>query len=169
MQRAFRKWLQDKYGDSRQLSKAWQRADLTINEAGIPTREQRIGDRSRTFRTLPQEQNVIDFHTFWSEIMVDTIQLFAKTVKDETRGTKVVGAFYAYTLEFADLAEDAGHLALHKLLRSPHIDFVMAPSSYFNRNLPGTPFFRAQPSHSPCTASCSGTTLIKSATSISTN
>ena len=33
MQQAFRNWLQDRYGDSRQLSKAWQRADLTINEA----------------------------------------------------------------------------------------------------------------------------------------
>ena len=28
------------------------------------------------------------------------------------------------------------------MLRSPHIDFIMAPSSYFDRNLPGKPYFR---------------------------
>ncbi len=75
--------------------------------------------------------------------MADTIDQFAATVKEHTRGTKVVGAFYAYTFEFAELGEDAGHLALGQLLQSPHVDFIMAPPSYFDRNLPGKPFFRA--------------------------
>ncbi len=143
MQRAFCKWLETKYSNDAQLQQAWQRPDVTIATAQIPTLAQRIGDRSHTFRQLPQERPVIDFHTFWSDIMADTIELFAHTVKQQTGGTKIVGAFYAYTFEFADLAEDAGHLALYQLLRSPHIDFIMAPSSYFNRNLPGKPFFRA--------------------------
>ena len=97
----------------------------------------------RTLRDPQTERAVIDFHTFWSEIMADTIDLFAQTVKEATHGTKIVGAFYAYTFEFAELGEDAGHLALGRLLRSPHIDFLMAPSSYFDRNLPGKPYFRA--------------------------
>lgn len=44
--------------------------------------------------------------------MADTIALFARTVKEATGGRKVVGAFYGYTFEFTELAEDAGHLAL---------------------------------------------------------
>jgi hypothetical protein len=143
MQREFRRWLQEKYGSDEQLQQAWQRPDLTIAAAEIPSRDERVGDRSHTFRRIPEEQHVVDFHTFWSDIMADAIELFARTVKQQCDGSKVVGAFYAYTFEFADLAEDAGHLALHRLLRSPHIDFIMAPSSYFNRNLPGAPFFRA--------------------------
>ncbi|MBM3475695.1 MAG: hypothetical protein FJX75_20715 [Armatimonadetes bacterium] len=109
----------------------------------LPTREQRYGDRTKPFRDPQTEANVIAFHRFWSEIMADTIEHFARTVKERTHGRKLVGAFYAYTFEFTDLAEDAGHLACWKLERSPYIDFIMAPSSYYNRNLPGKPYFRA--------------------------
>ncbi len=143
MQQAFRAWLRQRYGQDQALREAWQQQNVTIMSAEIPGQSERLGDRSRTFRQIPREQPVIDFHTFWSEIMAGTIEVFARTVKDTVREPKVVGAFYAYTFEFVDLAEDAGHLALHKMLRSPSVDFIMAPSSYYNRNLPGQPFFRA--------------------------
>ncbi len=143
MQLAFRSWLTEKYGLDQALQNAWQQPDVTLATVTIPSQEERIGDRSRTFRQIPREQPVVDFHRFWSEIMADTVELFARTVKQSVRQSKVVGAFYAYTFEFAELGEDAGHLALHRLLRSPDVDFIMAPSSYYNRNLPGTPYFRA--------------------------
>ncbi len=143
MERAFREWLRDKYETDDNLQAAWQRAEVTIESATIPTQRERYGDQSKTFRDPLAERPVIDFHTFWSDIMADTIAYFAKAVKDKTRRTKVVGAFYAYTFEFTNLAEDAGHLAVWKLLRCPDVDFIMAPSSYFNPNLPGAPYFRA--------------------------
>jgi hypothetical protein len=121
-----------------QAYREWRRG-----EAAIPTREQRYGDRTKPFRDPQTEADVIDFHRFWSDIMADTIEHFARTVKQRTHGRKLVGAFYAYTFEFTDLAEDAGHLACAKLERSPCIDFIMAPSSYYDRNLPGKPYFRA--------------------------
>jgi len=142
-QRAFRDWLQDKYGTDANLQAAWGRADVTLGSAEIPSREERYGDRSKTFRDPRTERPVIDFHTFWSDLMADTIATFAKVVKDQTGGRKVVGAFYAYTFEFTDLGEDAGHLAVGKLLRCPDLDFMLSPCSYFNRNLPGQPYFRA--------------------------
>lgn len=143
MQEAFRRWLREKYGEDAALQAAWREAAVSLDTAQIPSYAARIGDRSRTFRDVRTETPVIDFHTFWSDVMADTIDQFAKTVKEVTGGSKVVGAFYAYTFEFAELGEDAGHLALGRLLRSPHIDFLMAPSSYFDRNLPGKPYFRA--------------------------
>ncbi|MBM3501370.1 MAG: hypothetical protein FJX74_22175, partial [Armatimonadetes bacterium] len=109
----------------------------------LPTREQRHGDRSRPFRDPVAEAAAIAFHRVWSDLMADTIEHFARTVKERTSGRKLVGAFYAYTFEFTDLAEDAGHLACASLERSPYIDFIMAPSSYYDRNLPGKPYFRA--------------------------
>ena len=143
MQQAFRAWLAAKYGTSQALQAAWNQPAVSLETAQIPSYAERIGNRQRTFRDLSTERPVIDFHTFWSDVMADTIDLFAQTVKESTGGTKIVGAFYAYTFEFAELGEDAGHLALGRLLRSPHIDFLMAPSSYFDRNLPGKPYFRA--------------------------
>jgi len=86
---------------------------------------------------------VIDFHAFWSLVMADTIADFARAAKEATGRAKLVGAFYAYTFEFTELGEDAGHLAVGRLLECPDVDFLMAPSSYYNRNLPGTPYFRA--------------------------
>jgi hypothetical protein len=116
---------------------------VTLDSAEIPTQDERFGDSSRKFREPVAERHVIDFHCFWSDIMADTIAYFAKVAKEKTCGSKIVGAFYGYTFEFAELAEDAGHLALGRLLRSAHIDFIMAPSSYYNRSLPGEPYFRA--------------------------
>jgi len=143
MVRAFQAWLQERHGTDEQLQAAWGRPDVTLDTAPIPTHEERFGDQTQAFRDPVRERNVIDFHTFWSDIMADTIAEFARVVQEETGRRKIVGAFYAYTFEFTDLGEDAGHLAVARLLRSPDIDFIMAPSSYFNRNLPGAPYFRA--------------------------
>ena len=142
VQSEFRRWLRSRYRTDECLQKAWGRPGMTIETAPIPSQQERFGDRTRTFRDPVRERRVIDFHTFWSDVMADTIALFARTVKEATGGRKVVGAFYGYTFEFTELAEDAGHLALGRLTCSPDVDFIMAPSSYFNRNLPGSPYFR---------------------------
>lgn len=145
MLQAYRRWLRQRYGGDEGLRKAWAKPALRIDSVPIPTQAERHGDRSpgKTFRDPAAERGVIDFHRFWSDVMADTIAYFAAVVKNKTCRTKIVGAFYAYTFEFAELGEDAGHLALGRLLDSADVDFIMAPSSYFNRNLPGTPFFRA--------------------------
>jgi hypothetical protein len=140
---AWRKWLREKYRTDTALRAAWGQPEVTLQIAPIPSQAERYGDPTKTFRDPARERPVIDFQTFWSDIMADTIACFARTAKAQTRGKKIVGAFYGYSFEFTDLAEDAGHLALGRLLRSKDLDFVMAPSSYFNRNLPGTPYFRA--------------------------
>jgi hypothetical protein len=149
MLQAFRRWLRERYESegSRHTPCAvrcgTQCVPATFLAADIPSQAERYGDRSKTFRDPVAERPVVDFHRFWSDVMADTIAFFAGAVKKKTNRTKIVGAFYGYTFEFAELGEDAGHLALGRLLRSPDVDFIMAPSSYFNRNLPGTPYFRA--------------------------
>lgn len=137
MRRAFRDWLRAKYTTDSAMQSAWRNPLVTIDKAEIPSGDRRRGDKNKTFRCPLTECDVIDFHRFWSDIMADTISYFAKVVKDKTNHTKVVGGFYGYILEFAELAEDAGHLGLQRLLDSPDIDFVMAPSSYNRRDLKG--------------------------------
>ncbi len=137
MTAAYRAWLLDKYKTDDALRAAWGDSAVTIDGALIPDKAARYGDRNATFRDPVHEMSVIDFHRFWSDVMVDTIAWFAKVVKDKTQRTKTVGAFYAYTFEFAELAEDAGHLSLQRLLHCPDLDFVMSPSSYHERKLDG--------------------------------
>lgn len=134
---AFRAWLQAKYETNARLQASWNKPEVSLAAAAIPTQAERFGDQSATFRNPATEQAVIDFHTFWSDVVADTIAYFARVVKARTRGTKVTGAFYAYTFEFAELGEDAGHLALRKLLHCPHLDYIMAPTSYYRRELKG--------------------------------
>ena len=134
---AWRTWLRAKYGTDAELQKAWSRTDAALDGAVIPTKAERYGDTKATFRDPVTEASVIDFHRFWSDIMADTIAYFAKVVKEKTEHRKVVGAFYAYSFEFAELAEDAGHLALSKLCECPDLDFIMSPGSYQRRNLKG--------------------------------
>jgi hypothetical protein len=133
----FRRWLAVRYGDDARLQTAWHQPGASLATAAIPDEKSRYGDRQATFRDPAREQHVLDFHRFWSDVMADTIAYFARVVKDKTSRQKVVGAFYAYTFEFAELGEDAGHLALGRLLECPDLDFIMAPSSYFRRDLKG--------------------------------
>lgn len=133
----FRRWLAARYGDDARLQAAWHQSGVSLATAAIPDQKARYGDRKATFRDPVGEQHVLDFHRFWSDVMADTIAYFARVVKEKTARQKVVGAFYAYTFEFAELGEDAGHLALSRLLDCPDLDFIMAPSSYFRRDLKG--------------------------------
>ena len=137
MEAAFRHWLAERYHTDAALRAAWHSESATPGTAQIPPKEARYGNQKATFRDPPREQAVIDFHRFWSDVMADTIIYFADIVKKRTGGNKVVGGFYAYTFEFAELVEDAGHLALGRLLASPALDFIMMPSSYHRRNLNG--------------------------------
>ncbi|HKM82183.1 MAG TPA: hypothetical protein VJY15_14630 [Candidatus Acidoferrum sp.] len=77
---------------------------------------------------------VIDYYLFYNEIIPETIGHFARTVKDVTRGTKVVGAFFGYMFEFGGDPE-FGHNALGCLARSPNLDFMLVTSSYGHRQL----------------------------------
>ena len=102
--------------DMPSATRTLQRQEVSLTTAAIPSQSERFGDEAKTFRDPVKEAAVIDFHRFWSDVMAETIDCFAGAVKEKTGRRKLVGAFYAYTLEFAGLAEDAGHLALDDLL-----------------------------------------------------
>ena len=134
MATAFRAWLKAKYDTDAKLRAAWKNAEITLDAAEVPSKAMRMGDRSKTFRDPAREMPVIDFYLFYSDLVADTIDYFARVVKEATNRTKVVGAFYNYFYEFNANAE-FGHNAGGRLLRSRNIDFVCAPPSYYERKL----------------------------------
>jgi len=134
MHAAFRAWLQRRYGDVAALREAWCDPRVDFSTAAVPSKTDRQRHRERTFRDPAAEMPVIDYYLFYNEIIPETIGHFVRTVKDVTRGTKVVGAFYGYMFEFGGDPE-FGHNALGCLARSPNLDFMLVTSSYGHRQL----------------------------------
>lgn len=72
--------------------------------------------------------------SLWINHRVADIALnFARTIREATADSpKLIGLFYGYSVElsyFQDLAQ-SGHLALDRVLDSPHVDFLCSPCSY---------------------------------------
>ena len=80
---------------------------------------------------------------FWNEIIPDTIHHFASVVKEETKKTKIVGAFYAFMYQSPE--PEHGHNGLRRYLASAHLDFAMATSGFGNRKLGGVDYGRETP------------------------
>ena len=152
MRRHFRFWLRSKYGDSaRSLQSAWALPSVTFDSAEVPSAEAQLDAKRYTFRDPRQEQNVIDYYECLAELCADCLIDFCKTAKEATSGTKLAGAFYGYVLDLAwnggffrerpdsdySTYQRSGHLGLGKVLRSPHVDFLVSPYSYGFRGIGG--------------------------------
>jgi hypothetical protein len=129
---AFRDWLRTKYGTAQRLSEAWGDASTSFETALLPVATRRLHTELGALRDPTKEQPVIDFYLFNSELVADTICHCARAIKEITKGEKVVGAFYGYTLQLCgeQRQQNAGHLALGKVLASPDIDFLTSGNCF---------------------------------------
>lgn len=136
---AFRQWLRAKYGTLENLRRAWNAPVASFEAVTVPNKARRLHAELGSLRDPAKEQAVVDFYLFNSDLVADTICYFAKAVKQLTRREKIVGAFYGYTLQLCgeQRQQNAGHLALDKVLASPDVDFVCSPTSYCFRQLGG--------------------------------
>ena len=132
---AFRQWLRAKYGTVGRLREAWSNPGVSFENAAIPPTARRCRAELGVLRDPAKEQAVIDYYLFYSDMVADTICCLAKAVKEITKGKKIVGAFYGYTLQLC--GADSGHLALQHVLDSPDVDFLCSPSSYAFRQVGG--------------------------------
>ncbi len=137
--RAFRRWLEARYGTDQKLQAAWSDPTVTFATAAIPTKARRQAALMGALRDPAREQATIDFYRYNSELVADTIGFFAKAVKDLTRREKIVGVFYGYVLQLCgeQRQQNAGHLGLSQVLASPDVDFLASPTSYAFRQLGG--------------------------------
>lgn len=146
--RAFFDWGLGKYGGLEKLRLAWMAPALTRENADVPSVEQREGDcknASELFRGAPGDRICVDYDMFMSDVNAGALEHFGEIIKRGTGG-KPVGAFYGYIMDVHNAAY-TGHLAIERLLNSPHIDFFAAPKSYY-RNTPGEPGGELAPAQS---------------------
>lgn len=137
--RGFRKWLRARYGTDTRLREAWSDPSASLDAAAIPTKAERQACGFGSLRDPDREQAVVDFYRYNSDLVADTICYFAREVKRIAGHDRVVGAFYGYLLQLCgeQRQQNAGHLALERVLASPDIDFLCSPTSYAFRQLGG--------------------------------
>ena len=156
MRRYFRAYLSKKYNnDIIELRNAWNNPEITFETAAVPLAGEQLHAKNYIFRDPSSEQNVIDYFRCLAELCSDLLIDYCRTVKEETDGKLLAGAFYGYLMElswnagfFAEwpdrwwesdysTTQRSGHLGLNKVLDSPYIDFLVSPHSYGFRGIGG--------------------------------
>ncbi|MEN6301753.1 MAG: beta-galactosidase [Armatimonadia bacterium] len=132
MTKTFRAYLRNQYGDVKKLQAAWQDPQVTFDTAAVPGVEPRKLATLGAFRDPKQEQRVIDYYRCQHKVIADDIEYFGKLAKQETRGRAIYGIYYGYFMGVYPQAQ-GGHLELARLLKSPYIDYFVAPYEYGNR------------------------------------
>ncbi len=135
---AWRRWLHQRYVGNDELRRVWNDPTASLAAAEVPSPEARRSAPSGVLRNPTNERALIDFAEFQQEMMADCVCHFARTVRDATKGRKLVVFFYGYVFEFAAVhngPSTSGHYALRRVLECPDIDILCSPISYFDRGL----------------------------------
>lgn len=132
MTRTFRTWLRDKYDSVEALRQAWNDHTVTFDNAEVPGVELRKNAALVTIRDPLVERRVIDYYHCQQKVVADDVEAFGRAAKQETQGNAVYGIYYGYFFGVRPQTQ-GGHLELERLLKSPYIDYFVAPYSYADR------------------------------------
>jgi hypothetical protein len=147
MTRAFRAWLALRYGDDGALKAAWNDPGATLSGVEVPGLPDRTFTSDGVFRDPRLERRVMDYWRCQHETLASALLYFCKLVKESWPRPLVVGAFCGYTFSQFGRQAAGGHLAIDRILRSPHVDFLCGPQTYqpYSRDLGGTGMSRGLP------------------------
>ena len=151
MRRYFRTWLRRLYVDDEALRSAWGDAKVTLETAEVPTAGEQLTTKHHTFRDPTREQKTIDYYRCFADLCAGLVDDFCRTIKRATNDNVLAGVFFGYLMELAwnasfftdgyesEIAttQRSGHLGLGRILRSPHVDFIVSPYSYGFRGIGG--------------------------------
>jgi hypothetical protein len=132
----FRKWLKQKYADDGALQTAWRTKDVTLDTAVFPDLAASEVAECLTFRNPREAARYLDSRQFLIDMVTRNVIKSCTIVKEETKGRKLAGVFYGYSLHFAGRTGPYGEMAnsgqnnLKQVLASPMVDFVSTPINY---------------------------------------
>ncbi len=136
----FLEFVQNKYPTDAALQAAWGDASVTRATADVPSFEQWSESEKRAILDVAADrrlQQIIDFNLFEQQSMADLVlDLAAAARRGSGAEKRLVLFFYGYTFEFAALGDGpakAAHYQLERVLKSPDIDIICSPMSYFDR------------------------------------
>lgn len=133
--KAFAESARARYGSIEKANKAWNKNFSSFDAVVIPSRQERLVRSAGDLRTPGADQYRIDFTNTLAEVTAKAILHYAGTVKKISGGRLLSGAYYGYVnnLTHGRLAQHSGHWALSKVLASPDVDMLMAPTRYSDR------------------------------------
>ena len=144
---AYRAWLKAKYKNESALRRAWNNPDARFANIEPPTCAQRKDSATPGFRDPATAMPLIDYLTFWNELIPETIGYFARVAKEASGGDKAIGAFYGYQYEFNGDPE-FGHNALGRFLKEDSLDYLLVTASYFDREAAVGADYQRSPAYS---------------------
>jgi hypothetical protein len=111
----------------------------------VPDTEARKALDNGVFRDPTKREVVIDYYRCQQEMVAERIIDLCAVVKQNWRGSILTGTFYGYFFSMFDRQATGGHLELHKILQSPHVDYLSAPQAYgtLYRDMGGSGITRA--------------------------
>ena len=137
----FRNWLKLKYKSDKMLQQVWHIGNITLENAALPTLDERRNPKAGVFRDPATERNVIDYYKAQHELIADNILHFCKIIKEEWPRPIITGAFYGYFYSVFGREAAGGHLELYRVLNSPYIDYLSGPGTYYpSANETGDPY-----------------------------
>lgn len=141
MQVYFKNWLKTKYSTDAALQKSWNNNTVNFTTATLPSVTERASTSAGIFRNPQTERKTIDYYEAQHTCVADDIIYFCKIIKGAWPRPIITGAFYGYFYATFGREAAGGHLAIMRLLKSPYIDYLSGPGTYYpNSRETGEPY-----------------------------
>ena len=129
----FRSYLREKYQTDEKLAAAWAKPGLTFDTIFMPTPADWTRSSIGFLLDPARDMALMDWYEFRNRSISEAIITLCGVVKEESGGRWLAGAYYGYFVAFSDIfhrLQSVGHLDIDRVLASPNVDFVTAPSFY---------------------------------------
>jgi len=129
------RYLRDKYGnDVGRLRDAWRDASLTYETVRVPEASERRRTTAGAWRDPQKTRAVMDYFECHNLATAEMVDHYCRIVKEESQGVLSTMAFFGYTMD-ENWSIECDHRAVSHLLRSPNLDMLSAPHTYYRRKL----------------------------------
>ncbi len=131
MTKFFRSYVKNKYGTPGLLRAAWGDDKVTFETVTVPGEKERYGEMLYLRTGIGTSRKVMDYYECHQRVISDLLLHFAKAMKKEMPDL-LVGAYYGYIFSMSQFPSEGQTMDFERVLASPDIDFLSAPSDYNN-------------------------------------